>query len=341
VTLALAQRAIAREYGFVSWARLNAEVQRLTTELAERVERFLEASVTGRGGRAARLLHNDPDIASYDFRTAVVHGDAARVREMLAADPGLATRPDPTSGWPPLLGACRSHWHRIAIPAAGRDPQTVIHEMSARAAGPVEVARQLLDAGADPNTTVGSAPGNRDYCSTLFAAAGCVDHPGITELLLQRGPAAVEFGCPASIVTALLQHGADPDGRGPDGRSPLRVAVRRGSADAVLRDHGARDDTTDADRFLDACTRADRAEALRPLAASPELSAHLTDDDRGDRARRGPRKRRSGKANARPRFPPQRADRARRYDRVARRGMLWQRRRGTAAARGRRRHRGA
>src|SRR4030095_8968365 len=112
---------------------------------------FVEASVAGRGGRPARLLHDDPDIASYDFRTAVVLGDAARVREMLAADPGLATRPDPTSGWPPLLGACMSHWHRIGMPVPARDPADVIHEMFARAAGLVEAARLLLDAGADPN----------------------------------------------------------------------------------------------------------------------------------------------------------------------------------------------
>jgi hypothetical protein len=49
------------------------------------------------------------------------------------------------------------------------------------------VARMLLDAGADPNSTVGGRPGQPDHCSTLFAAAGCADNPAITALLLDHG----------------------------------------------------------------------------------------------------------------------------------------------------------
>jgi ankyrin repeat protein len=171
-TLATAQLVIAREYGFASWPRLKAHVETASLDLAQRVDAFLVASVMGQTGRAARLLAEDPEIATYDLRTAVVLGDAARVNAMLDNDPGLATRPDPGSGWPPLLGACSSRWHRI-------DP--------GRSDGLVAVARLLLDAGADPNTTVGSRPGRRDYCSTLFAAAGCADHPALTKLLLERG----------------------------------------------------------------------------------------------------------------------------------------------------------
>jgi ankyrin repeat protein len=171
-TLATAQLVIAREYGFASWPRLKAQVETASLDLAQRVDTFLAASVGGRTGRAARLLAEEPAIAGYDFRTAVVLGDAARVNTMLDKDPGLATRADQGSGWPPLLGVCMSGWHRI-------DP--------GRSDGLVAVAGLLLDAGADPNTTVGSRPGRRDYCSTLFAAAGCADHPALTRLLLERG----------------------------------------------------------------------------------------------------------------------------------------------------------
>jgi hypothetical protein len=131
----VAQRAIAHEYGFSGWPKLKAEVEARTMGLAEQVDALLRASVGGPERRAARLLEMYPEIAGYDFRTAVVLGDVDRVRELLANDPELAVRPTEPVGWPPLLGVCSSRWHRI-------DPS--------RAEGLLEVARMLLDAGADP-----------------------------------------------------------------------------------------------------------------------------------------------------------------------------------------------
>jgi ankyrin repeat protein len=170
VLLSAAQLTIAREYGFASWSKLKAEVETHTASLAERVEAFLRASVGGPERRAAALLEAYPEIAAYDFRTAVVLGDANRVRDYLANDPELATRPTAPIGWPPLLGVCSSRWHRI-------DPR--------RAGGMLEVARMLLDAGADPNTSV--LPGQRGHCSTLYGAAGTANNPPITRLMLERG----------------------------------------------------------------------------------------------------------------------------------------------------------
>src|SRR4029077_14590687 len=135
VTLAAAQLAIARDHGYPSWPQLVAEVQARTAELEHRVEEFLVARIREWTGRAARMLARDPWMAGYDFRTAVILGDAVRVREMLAHDLGLATRPDHKTGWTALHAASASQWHRL-------DP--------ARAGGLTEVARLLLDAGADP-----------------------------------------------------------------------------------------------------------------------------------------------------------------------------------------------
>ena len=140
-------------------------------DLAEWVDAFLRASVGGPERRAAQLLEMHPEIAGYDFRTAVVLGDTVRVREFLAHDPGLALRPAAPVDWPPILGVCSSRWHRI-------DPS--------RSEGLLEVARMFLDAGADPNTRVDKV-GQRARCSTLFAAAGMANNPQITELLLDRG----------------------------------------------------------------------------------------------------------------------------------------------------------
>jgi Ankyrin repeat len=176
VTLAAAQLTIAREHGFVSWPRLRAEAQARNAELAQRVEEFLVASIRDWTGRAARMLARDPQIASYDFRTAVVLGDAARVRAMLGRDPALATRPDARTGWTALHAVCSSRWHRI-------DP--------GRAAGLTEVARLLLDAGADPGVKVGAAgrPDDPDdhRWSPLFCAVTGASNPDITRLLLERG----------------------------------------------------------------------------------------------------------------------------------------------------------
>ena len=181
VTLAAAQLTIAREHGFASWPRLKAEAQARNAELAQRVEEFLVASIRDWTGRAARMLARDPQIATYDFRTAVVLGDAARVRAMLGRDPALATQPDARTGWTALHAVCSSRWHRM-------DP--------GRAAGLTEVARLLLDAGADPGIKVGrpGRPGGEGdqsgqdgrQWSPLFCAAA-QDNPAITRLLLERG----------------------------------------------------------------------------------------------------------------------------------------------------------
>ena len=72
-------------------ARPEAEAQARNAELAQRVEEFLVASIRDWTGRAARMLARDPQIATYDFRTAVVLGDVARVRAMLGRDQALAT----------------------------------------------------------------------------------------------------------------------------------------------------------------------------------------------------------------------------------------------------------
>src|SRR5205807_4834605 len=110
VTLAAAQLTIAREHGYPSWPQLVAEVQARTAELGQRVEEFLVASIRDWTGRAVRMLARDPWMAGYDVRAAVVLGDADRVREMLAREPGLATRTDEKTGWTALHAACAAQW---------------------------------------------------------------------------------------------------------------------------------------------------------------------------------------------------------------------------------------
>lgn len=165
LTLTAAQLAVAREYGFASWARLKTEVEARTTDLARQAEEFCEASIRDWTGRAARMLAATPELAGYSLATAVVLGDAARVRAEIERDPGLATRPDARSGWTPLHAVCASRWIRL-------DP--------ARADGLLAVARLLLDAGADLQARVGQ-------WSPLRCAVAGEANPMITRLLLERG----------------------------------------------------------------------------------------------------------------------------------------------------------
>lgn len=138
-------------------------------DLGEQALAFCEASIRDWHGRAARMLAANPEIAGYSFMTGVVLGEAARVREAIARDPAIATRPDDRTGWTPLHVACASRWHRL-------DP--------ARAPGLVEVARMLLDAGADPLARTGEP---RAGWTPLRCAVAGAANPDIVRLLLERG----------------------------------------------------------------------------------------------------------------------------------------------------------
>jgi ankyrin repeat protein len=171
-TLASAQLAVAREYGFASWVRLKTAVEARTTDLARQADAFCEASIRDWTGRAARMLAATPELAGYNFATAVILGDADRVRADLARDPGLATRVDARTGWTALHTVCASKWNQL-------DP--------ARAGGLLAVARILLDAGADPTGAAPGRPGRGAGWTPLGCAVAGSANPPIVALLLERG----------------------------------------------------------------------------------------------------------------------------------------------------------
>ena len=171
-TLAGAQLALAREYGFASWARLKTAVEARTTDLARQAEMFCEVSIRDWTDRPVRMLAANPELAGYNFATAVILGDATRVRAEIARDPGLATRVDARTGWTALHAACASRWHRL-------DP--------ARAVGLLAVARLLLDAGADPGGHAPGRPGRGGGWTPLRCAVAGAANPPVVALLLERG----------------------------------------------------------------------------------------------------------------------------------------------------------
>jgi ankyrin repeat protein len=227
-------------------------------DLAAKVDAFCVASIRDWTGRAARLLAENPEIEGYSFATAVLLGDAARVGEELQRDPSLATRADERTGWTALHLACASRWHQL-------DP--------ARADGLVEVARLLLDAGADVTTRIGQWTPLR--CAVGSASTGAGNEP-IVDLLIERGARPEDhdlylagFAANAPGVLRLLVQ-AVPDMRA-TAEQALAAPVSKDDAESVriLLEAGA-----DPNRYRD--DDGDRSSALCE-AIEASCSANLVE----------------------------------------------------------------
>ena len=307
VTLAAAQLAIAREHGYPSWPQLVAEVKARTAEAGQRVEEFLVASIRDWTGRAARMLARDPWIAGYDVRTAVILGDAARVREMLAREPELATRTDTRTGWTALHAACASRWHQL-------DP--------ARADGLTEVARLLLAAGADPAARPpGGQDGQGGQWSPLLCAVAGAPNPAITRLLLEHGARPDDhvlylaaFEDDHECLRLLLPYA-------PDIASTTALSAPISTGDVT----GARlmlEAGADPNHLLPSGLLGESHEQeppVPPLSAAVELEAGAGADRAAARVRRGPRRAGHGWAYPLPAGGPDRAGPGRGAARTVRR----------------------
>lgn len=145
--------ALAREYGFSSWAALKTDLEDRARTTADRVRLVLEKSVNrygtnpftrkwgdyerdgaARGALAARLLERQPEIIRDSIHTAVVAHDLDVVRELLRKNPALVHDRSAFDGWTPLL---RLAYARLPIEAVS--------------ANALAIASILLDSGADPN----------------------------------------------------------------------------------------------------------------------------------------------------------------------------------------------
>lgn len=146
--------------------------------LAQRADQMLR-QMTWHGDPVvgARILAQHPDLATFDFITAVATGHLEAVQRGLAADPAAATRPGGPYGWQPLLYLAYSR-------------------LAASDAPTVAIARLLLDHGADINARWVDDWNNPFTLITGVIAEG--------EGLKPPHPQARE------LAALFLQHGADP-----------------------------------------------------------------------------------------------------------------------------------
>jgi ankyrin repeat protein len=147
IKLADVHHALAREHDCSNWG----ELKRHDAPLA----RFLSAARSGSLKSVQHELAQFPDLVEESIHAACVIGDADAVRYYLELDRRLLTAEE--GGWPPLLYACSSPFHRAS---------------ERHAAGLVECAGVLLDHGEDPNQSSAlfraSISGNRSVAVLLY-----------------------------------------------------------------------------------------------------------------------------------------------------------------------------
>ena len=136
VALHDAQSVIAREHGFASWNALREEVEARTLSFDAAVDAFVRAATGGAAARAERLLALHPRLAAASLWSALVVGDLTTVDAHLSGRPDVARTPGGPQSWEPLLYVCHTCLHR---------------EDQWRRDGLVEIARRLIELGANPN----------------------------------------------------------------------------------------------------------------------------------------------------------------------------------------------
>jgi uncharacterized protein len=175
-TLRAVQLALAREHGLTGWRALLDALEPGQRETREAADEMLRCAIFKRADLdvPARLLARHPEVTTLDLCCAVAAGNLAEVERRLAADPSAASRAGGPFDWPPLLYLAYLRW-------------------PGSAAASVDVARALLDRGADPNAIWRDSWGTPFKVLTGVVGLGEGIQPPheradeLAELLLERG----------------------------------------------------------------------------------------------------------------------------------------------------------
>ncbi len=211
---------------------------------------------------ASRLLElgADPNAGTREAETVrgyrtVLGAAAGRARSAPLVRMLLAAGADPADG-PTLYDGC-AMWEAVrlrdrdsleALLAADPPQWHVCHALpQSLQYGDPELTKRLLEAGGDPNWTMGA-----------WSFGGTCLHEAVV----------LDAGLP--VIRGLLDHGAEVGLHDRDGRTPLALAVclNREGAAALLRQREAREsDVRETDRWAGACFAHDGERASRILAS--------------------------------------------------------------------------
>lgn len=234
-----ALHVVAREAGYDSWPKLKFAHEQWGMGRAEKADRLKQALFHGQHWVVTALLEEAADLGRDNFGLACALYDVDHVGTVLARDPGVATR---------IVGVRRPILH-LAFSRhlhGGGD-----------SAAMMQVARLLLEHGADVND---SYPFNQGETHELSALYGALGHGG--NMVLARW---------------LLENGANPD----DNES-LYHATELGHHDGIrlMFEFGARIEGTNAlFRMLDF----DDPEGLRLfLEAGADVKAQIVTHPSGE-----------------------------------------------------------
>jgi len=299
-----AQSCVAREYGLASWADLKGFVlarNSLSADPARAVFNWLAFVYAGdiAGGMnrakpsvAARLLEESPGLLGDDPYLACAIGDEALLRRTIEREPAWIHRAGGPLQLSPLVAVTHSALVRLS---AFRERLRAC-------------ARLLIDAGADPNQTVGSrwppaslsAPSVTLRLSALYGAAGQNHDTETTKLLLRAGAdpndgeslyhSLENLACTSLLwairrrrspahIEALLAAGADSAARTRDGATAYTLALRFGLPEVaqLLRQTGGEAHLPPAEQFIAACARGDEAAAGGIRAEHPQVISTLSE----------------------------------------------------------------
>jgi ankyrin repeat protein len=171
------QLALAREHGLSGWGALRQALDDLALARrthADRVEIVLRSAWNGDPVAASRILARWPEIGADSIYTAAATGNRRALERCLVADPAAATRKGGPLDWEPLLYLAYAR-----LPGGE--------------ANAVDMARVLLDHGADPNARFSDGWENPFTVLTGVIGEGEGDKPphpqaaALASLLIERG----------------------------------------------------------------------------------------------------------------------------------------------------------
>ena len=164
--LADAQRVLAREYGFPSWAKLKLHVE--TREIGLATARLVAAAANGNAPAMQTILKERPELARQTVSATAVLGDVEGLRQWVARNPEYAKAKG---------GACETE--ALGYVCLGR--------LGGDEAARVACADLLLAHGANPNATWKEGNGDDFVLPILYAATGRNNYAALARRLLAAG----------------------------------------------------------------------------------------------------------------------------------------------------------